>query len=120
MVRADINACAQIIDNLISNAIKYSPLNKHIYLNVEQKDEFGCVQIRDQGPGLSKADQQHLFEKFTRLSSMPTAGEHSSGLGLSIVKKLSNAMNGDVYCESEAGDGCLFGLNLQLSKDPAL
>src|SRR5690606_24957799 len=66
------------------------------------------VEIQDQGPGLSEADRQRLFQKFARLSAQPTGGEHSTGLGLSIVKKLVEAMNGRVWCESEQGRGATF------------
>ncbi|MFZ6679498.1 sensor histidine kinase [Undibacterium sp. Tian12W] len=115
MVRADFDACVQIIDNLLSNAVKYSPLGKRIWLSVSNTGGVGMFQVRDEGPGLSAADQQHLFEKFTKLSSLPTAGEHSSGLGLSIVKKLSEACGGKVDCESVAGQGCNFMVELPLA-----
>ncbi|MFZ3001103.1 MAG: sensor histidine kinase [Undibacterium umbellatum] len=115
MVRADFDACVQIIDNLLSNAVKYSPLGKRIWLSVSNTPEFGVFQVRDEGPGLSAEDQQHLFEKFSKLSSLPTAGEHSSGLGLSIVKKLSEACGGKVHCESIVGEGCSFMVELPLA-----
>lgn len=115
MIKADFDACVQIIDNLLSNAVKYSPLGKRIWLNVSSTAGFGVFQVRDEGPGLSTADQQHLFEKFSKLSSLPTAGEHSSGLGLSIVKKLSEACGGKVDCESVVGQGCNFMVELPLA-----
>ncbi|MBC3920805.1 sensor histidine kinase [Undibacterium sp. CY18W] len=115
MVHADLDACVQIIDNLVSNAIKYSPLGRHIWLSVRAGQGMGIFQVRDEGPGLSAEDQLHLFEKFSRLSSLPTAGEHSTGLGLSIVKKLSEACGGSVHCASEAGQGCTFTIELPLS-----
>ena len=61
--------------------------------------------MQDEGPGLSAEDQKKLFGKFARLSAKPTGGEHSTGLGLSIVKKMVEAMNGKVWCESELGQG---------------
>ncbi|MFZ6655103.1 sensor histidine kinase [Undibacterium sp. TJN19] len=115
MINADLDACVQIVDNLISNAIKYSPLGKHIWLSVHAKGKYGVFQVRDEGPGLSQEDQSHLFEKFSRLSSLPTAGEHSTGLGLSIVKKLSEACGGSVHCESAVGQGCSFTIELPLA-----
>ena len=60
------------------------------------------------GPGLSPEDQKKLFGKFARLSAKPTGGEHSTGLGLSIVKKMVEVMNGKVWCESELGRGATF------------
>ncbi|MCH8621496.1 sensor histidine kinase [Undibacterium sp. TS12] len=114
MVNADLDACVQMIDNLLSNAIKYSPLGKQIWLSVSSNQTYGIFQVRDEGPGLSTEDQQHLFEKFSKLSSLPTAGEHSTGLGLSIVKKLSEACGGKVHCESVVGQGCNFIVELPL------
>ncbi len=114
VVKADADAVSQIMDNLLSNAIKYSPLGKQIWINISSENGAGRFMIKDEGPGLSEEDQQHLFEKFSRLSSKPTAGEHSSGLGLSIVKKLSVAMGGDIDCQSAIGEGCCFTVRLPL------
>lgn len=69
---------------------------------------FIRIEIQDEGPGLSEADKKKLFGKFARLSAQPTGGEHSTGLGLSIVKKMVEAMNGRVWCESELGKGATF------------
>ena len=98
----------QVFENLVSNAVKYSPPGKKIFVRL--KAEAGVVrfEVEDQGPGLSKEDQKKLFGKFARLSAKPTGGEHSTGLGLSIVKRLVEAMNGKVWCESELGMGAKF------------
>ncbi|NJO15749.1 MAG: PAS domain-containing protein [Thioploca sp.] len=97
-----------ILDNLISNAIKYSPFDKNIYIRLYQRDSYIHSEIKDEGPGLSENDLLKLFGKFTRLSSKPTGGEHSTGLGLFIVKKLVEAMKGKVWCESQLGQGSTF------------
>ena len=68
--------------------------------------------MQDEGQGLTKEDKQKLFGKFARLSAQPTGGEHSTGLGLSIAKKLAEAMNGDIYCESVIGEGATFVVSL--------
>lgn len=115
LISTDPNACFQVLDNVISNAIKYSPPGKQILFKLIRQQNFAEVHIQDQGPGLSVEDQQHLFEKFSKLSSIPTGGEHSTGLGLSIVKQLSEAMGGSVRCESELGRGCCFILRFPLS-----
>ncbi|GGX05919.1 sensor histidine kinase [Undibacterium macrobrachii] len=116
MVLVDQNACFQVLDNLISNAIKYSPIGKLITIQLSRHEEFAQICIQDQGQGLTAEDQQRLFERFSKLSSVPTAGEHSTGLGLSIVKKLTEAMGGTVSCESEFGNGCSFVVELPLAK----
>lgn len=104
----DENTVHQILDNLISNAVKYSPQGKQIYVRIcKNADNIRC-EIQDEGAGLSKWDQQKLFRKFTRLTTKPTGDEHSTGLGLFIVKKLVEAMNGQVWCESELNQGATF------------
>jgi signal transduction histidine kinase/CheY-like chemotaxis protein len=104
----DKNTCEGILDNLVSNAIKYSPLNKNIYIRLCQRDSYIRSEVQDEGTGLSESDLPKLFGKFTRLSSKPTGGEHSTGLGLFIVKKLVEAMKGKVWCESQLGQGATF------------
>lgn len=111
VVFADHHAIAQILDNLLSNAIKYSPLDKEIHISIAKSmAHHGTIRVgvHDQGPGISDEDQQLLFGKFARLSARPTGGEDSTGLGLSIVKKLAEAMNGKVWCESALGSGATF------------
>lgn len=115
-VTADLNACIRIVDNLLSNAIKFSPAGKTIWLTISQHHGTGRLEVRDEGPGLSGEDQQHLFTKFSKLSPTPTAGEHSSGLGLSIVKKLSEAQGGSVRCISTLGAGTSFIVELPLAE----
>ncbi|HUA68884.1 MAG TPA: HAMP domain-containing sensor histidine kinase, partial [Candidatus Saccharimonadales bacterium] len=87
--RADRAATLQILDNLISNALKYSPPNTTVYVHALPETNFTLVNVRDEGPGIGEADQKKLFQKFTRLSARPTGGESSTGLGLAIVKKLA-------------------------------
>lgn len=108
MALVDKNTCEGILDNLVSNAIKYSPLNKNIYIRLCQRDFYIRSEVQDEGTGLSEGDLPKLFGKFTRLSSKPTGGEHSTGLGLFIVKKLVEAMKGKVWCESQLGQGSTF------------
>jgi two-component system sensor histidine kinase/response regulator len=98
----------QILENLVSNAVKYSPSGREIFARLGPHGEGVRVEVRDQGPGLSAEDQKKLFGKFARLSAKPTGGEHSTGLGLSIVKKMVEAMKGKVWCESELGRGATF------------
>ena len=110
--RADRNAMMQILDNLFSNAAKFSPPKTTMQLRAFVENGFVSIAIKDQGPGISEADQKKLFGKFTRLSAQPTGGESSTGLGLSIVKKLAEAMSGTVLCQSVLGDGTTFILRL--------
>jgi len=104
----DPSVTIQVIENLVSNAVKYSPPGKNIFVRLMQPAEAIRCEVQDEGPGLSAEDQKKLFGKFARLSAKPTGGEHSTGLGLSIVKKMVEAMNGRVWCESELGKGATF------------
>ena len=114
---ADSMALSQVLDNLVSNAVKYSPPNKNIWVDIQETTENVRIAIRDEGPGLSDDDKSKLFGKFARLSAQPTGGEHSTGLGLSIVKKMIEAMNGKVWCESELGHGATFFV--EISRTPS-
>lgn len=114
-ILADEQAIMQVLDNIISNAVKYSPHGKNIFVrlkpsNDEPRNSATCngavrIEVQDEGQGISPEDMTKLFGKFARLSARPTGGEHSTGLGLSIVKKMVEAMNGKVWCESECGNG---------------
>jgi len=107
-VLVDDIAIRQILDNLVSNAIKYSPLGKNITSRLSQNENEIHWEVQDEGPGLSIEDQQQLFSKFCRLTPKPTGEEHSTGLGLFIVKKLVEALNGKVECKSRLGQGATF------------
>ena len=104
----DMNLLRQVLDNLVSNAVKYSPFNRQIFIRIKQQAAHIQIAVQDQGEGLSQTDQEKLFGKFTRLSTRPTDGEHSTGLGLFIVKKLMHSLQGEIQCESELGKGSTF------------
>jgi signal transduction histidine kinase/ligand-binding sensor domain-containing protein len=105
---ADRNYLVQVFENLLSNAIKFSPPNKKVWAKLESQDGDIRISFTDEGPGLSADDIKKLFKPFQRLSTQPTAGEKSIGLGLSIVKKYVDLMDGRVWCESEPGKGTNF------------
>ncbi len=110
VIRADARAVRQVVDNLVSNGVKYTPVGGTVEVRVERGAEAATAgfAVRDTGPGLSEADQARLFQKYTRLSSRVTGGESSTGLGLSIVKRLVEAMGGTVRCRSALGEGSTF------------
>jgi signal transduction histidine kinase/ligand-binding sensor domain-containing protein len=108
MVNLDRNFTDQIIENILSNAVKFSPANKNIFVIVTERDACAICTIRDEGPGLTEDDKKKLFGKYQRLSAFPTGNETSTGLGLSIVKKFVDAMQGEIRCESEPGQGATF------------
>jgi signal transduction histidine kinase len=108
--RVDPVRCRQIVENLVSNAIKYSPAGKSIWITLEPDPAGGHrLSVRDEGPGLTPADQSHLFTRFQRLSARPTAGETSTGLGLAITKNLVGLHGGRIWAESPGpGQGANF------------
>jgi two-component system, sensor histidine kinase and response regulator len=112
MAVADVAALAQVLDNLLSNAVKFSPLEKRIHVSVECADAHVDCRIEDEGPGFTEQDRMRMFRRYARLSAQPTNGEPSTGLGLSIVRKLVRAMNGELLCESNPGHGAAFIVRL--------
>ncbi|MBA4144862.1 MAG: histidine kinase, partial [Cytophaga sp.] len=98
----------QIMENLISNAIKFSEKGKKIEVSIKSANNKIQISVRDQGQGLTPEDLQNLFKKFQRLSARPTDGENSLGLGLSIVKKYVDLMDGKIWCESQPNKGAEF------------
>lgn len=113
---ADSHAVDQVFSNLLSNAIKFSPPGKKIFVAVRGNGAFVECSIRDEGPGFTEADKIRMFRRYGRLSARPTGGETSTGLGLSIVRKLILAMNGELTCESNAGQGATFTFRLPKAK----
>jgi signal transduction histidine kinase len=116
-ILADENAIFQVLDNLVSNAIKYSPHNKSVYFTLSKINNKVRCEIKDEGPGLNEKDLSKLFGKFARLTPRPTGDEHSTGLGLFIVKKLVEVMQGKVWCESVLGKGTTFIAEFPLLED---
>lgn len=105
---SDRSFVTQIFDNLISNAIKYSPFGAAIVLNLSANPGIIRFEVQDQGPGIDPAELPTLFSRYQRGKVNPTAGESSLGLGLSIVKKLVTVLHGEVLCESSPGKGSRF------------
>ena len=97
-----------VLENLISNAIKYSPYDKSVYIRLLSTETHIRCEIQDEGPGLSEEDQKKLFGQFARLSPQPTADEPATGLGLFIVKQLVETMRGKVWCDTEKNKGATF------------
>ncbi len=111
-VLVDPNRFMQVMSNLVSNAIKFSPNDR--FVTIASTLEFGQVRltVTDEGPGIPVQEQSALFEPFSKLSPRPTNGESSTGLGLSIVKELVLLHNGKVGLDSEENKGCTFWVEL--------
>jgi signal transduction histidine kinase len=115
----DRERVAQVLDNLLGNAIKFSPEETTIHVTAKATDGFAWIAIQDQGPGIPAEERDRLFGTFERLSVQPTGGEKSTGLGLAIVKKIVEAHDGEIFVESELGTGTCFTVALPLETDVA-
>lgn len=114
VIQADEERLWQVADNLISNAVKYSRLGGTIAVALEQVGACICFRVQDSGPGLTDDDKTKLFGHFQRLSATPTGGESSTGVGLSIVKKIVELHNGRIWVESVVGQGSTFVVELPM------
>ncbi len=113
--QTDQASLKRILDNLISNALKFSPFRTSITIRWWLANGVAFFAIKDQGPGLSAEDQGRLFNKFQKLNARPTGGEDSTGLGLAIVKVLAERLGGQVEVSSQLGHGAEFVLSLPQS-----
>ncbi|MFV2055608.1 MAG: response regulator [Thiohalomonadales bacterium] len=109
---ADRARMGQVIDNLLTNAIKYSPAGSSITIEILTKNDTDIVKVMDQGPGLSVSDIENLFSDFKTLSAKPTGNEFSTGLGLSISKRVMDAHNGKVTASNLHPTGACFSIEL--------
>ncbi len=117
MVRGDQKRLTQVADNLVSNAIKYSPSGADIRISVKKNHAFTRFSVQDQGPGLTNDDKEKLFGFFQRLSARPTGNESSNGVGLAIVKQIVELHGGRVWAESEYGQGSTFIVEMPLVQE---
>jgi signal transduction histidine kinase len=117
VVRADPNRLGQIIGNLVSNAIKFSPSGTTVRIQTEAHAGCQRIAVADEGPGIPESERGQLFEAFGKLSPRPTAGETSTGLGLWIVKELTRLQNGTVGVVCPPDGGSIFWVELPSSDE---
>lgn len=115
----DYSKLLQVIGNLVSNAIKYSPEGTTVTLWSRRSDDHLRIFVQDEGPGISADDQTRLFEEFFKGSTQPTGGETSTGLGLWIVSKLVALLNGSVGFDSTLEHGSVFWIELPMPQTDA-
>src|SRR5215469_8436381 len=104
-IEGDRNKIEQVLENLISNAIKFSPPQTSITVVLRLDGPGLRLAVTDQGPGIPEIERDKLFQPFSRTSVRPTGGEKSSGLGLAIARKIVEAHRGRIWIESEVGRG---------------
>jgi len=108
-VRADQDRLAQVLDNLVSNALKFTPAGGQITIEVLVQDTDVLTKVQDTGPGISEADQAQLFQRFFRSDDARKKGISGTGLGLSITQAIIEQHGGRIYCQSQIGQGSTFG-----------
>jgi len=118
-VRTDRVAAAAVLDSLLSNAVKYSPPGKRVWVRVLPEADHVVISVQDEGPGLSDADRARLFQRGVRLSAQPTGGEPSTGYGLAVAKELVTLLGGEIWCDSQSGQGACFSFRLPVWRDGA-
>ncbi|MGR3810276.1 ATP-binding protein [Jiulongibacter sp. NS-SX5] len=112
--QTDPTLLRRALENLISNALKYSNSHSKVWVSASQSRNKMRFEVKDVGPGISKDEQKQLFKKYGKTSATPTAGEASTGLGLSIVKRIMDELGGRVSVESIPGKGSTFRLEFTL------
>ena len=112
IINADKQKLKEVIENLISNAIKYSPHKKNIKVSVDQTESAAVLEVEDEGLGLTKDDLSKIFRKYQKLSARPTNNESSTGLGLFIVKRIIDNHGGEIKVKSEIGKGSTFTITI--------
>src|SRR5437764_8219527 len=116
MVDADPLRVDQVITNLVSNAIKYSPRESVVEVRVEKEDGQATLSVRDRGWGIAPADQERVFERFFRVENALTRRTGGTGLGLYLAKQLVQAMSGRLWLVSRPGEGSTFSFTLPLAE----
>lgn len=111
-ITTDRNCLNQILTNLISNAVKYSPCNQQILVKLSQSEDHTTIQVRDYGCGIPPEQQTRIFDRFYRTDDARSRATGGTGLGLSIVKTLVESMKGEITVWSEPGAGSLFTVTL--------
>lgn len=111
-IKLDASRIGQVIDNLICNAIKFSPKQSSIHIMEKQVGQTVEVSIQDEGPGIPEDERKHIFDDFHTLSTKSTGGEKSTGLGMSIVKKIIDTHNGEISVGSDEGKGAKITFSL--------
>ena len=114
-IRSDRDGFQTIASNLISNAVRYTPSEGTVTVELSQQGEECCLTVADTGVGINPEDLERIFERFYRAEKDRSVETGGTGLGLSIVKHLVQALEGKVTADSEPGHGSRFEVRLPIS-----
>jgi signal transduction histidine kinase len=112
LFKSDPSYINRIVENLVSNAIKFSKVGSSVFLECRIENKNAIIKVRDQGPGFTDTDRLSLYKKFKKLSAKPTSSESSNGLGLAIVKTLIDRLGGTIELISSEGKGSEFVVSI--------
>ena len=118
LVLVDPLKITQVCENLLDNALKYTPRGSHVDIQARLKGGEAEVSIRDNGPGIPAGDLPHIFERFYRVDKGRSREKGGTGLGLSIVKHIVQLHGGRVWVESPPGQGATFYFTLPQNNGP--
>jgi len=117
-ILADQDLLSRAVENLVSNAIKYSPDATEVTTSARAEEEFLCIEVADRGYGIPPADIERIFEKFYRVPRVQDAETPGTGLGLSLVREIAELHRGSVAVESDVDQGSTFTLRIPREKNP--
>jgi PAS domain S-box-containing protein len=111
-VSADPDRARQVIENLVNNAIKFSPREASIHVRCQRDNGWVALEVVDSGPGLTEEDLKNVFKKYSRMKNRPTGGEISVGLGLAISRELTELQGGEIGVRNNPDHGCTFWIRM--------
>ena len=114
LLLVDCDRIAQVMVNLVSNALKYSPEGTPVEVDIDSQQGNALIQVHDHGKGISKDQQEHIFETFYRTPDAQSSAKFGLGLGLAISKDIVERHGGRIWCESQVGKGSIFFVDLPL------
>jgi signal transduction histidine kinase len=116
-MQIDGDRMSQVLINLISNAVKYSPDQTPVEVKLKAEQNVALLSVRDHGKGIAKDQLDHIFETFYRTPDAQSSSKRGLGLGLSIARDIVERHNGRIWCESAVGDGSTFFVELPLDRE---
>jgi signal transduction histidine kinase len=114
VIDGDPSKLQQVVYNLVENAIKYSPVKGQVRVSLQQAGKMAVLEVSDNGPGIPKKDQPHVFDRFYRVDRARARATGGNGLGLSIVHQAVLLHGGSITIQSEEGKGSTFRVELPI------
>lgn len=120
VVRADAERLAQVVEHVLDNAAKFGGPDGLVTVTIAREHGYARLSVSDEGPGIAKADQERIFDRFVRLGHVLTRSTQGAGVGLFIARRALSVMGGEISVESEPGRGATFHLHVPLARPVAV